>query len=359
MTDRHPSPDSPPPTGVRVLVIEDDPDTAALVTESIERRAGGASVTHVHRLAPLSTIDLTAFDAALCDFNLPDGTGLDGLRIMRERGFDAPIIMVTGQSQPETAVAAIKAGANDYVVKSRELLASLPLVLEKNLAAARMQEENRRLQQALNDSHEALRIRNDELQEAVLRLEQMALTDDLTGLANRRRLQGLLGQMFAQALRYGHDLSCVMVDLDGFKQVNDTLGHQRGDEVLTLAGSIIREQARSSDVAARFGGDEFLALLPQTSCETAAHLAQRLSRAFEDRAAAIVGPLALCRMSVGIASLHQSHPANPDQLLAQADNALYAAKAAGKRTIMVCGPDGEPIPASGEPPALSRRGAGR
>jgi len=340
----------------RVLVIEDDRDTAALVTEALEERFGLSCVTHVNRLEPLETMDLSTFDAALCDFNLPDGTGLDALRVLGERGFLAPVIMVTGQSQPETAVAAIRAGASDYVVKTREFLSSLALIVEKNLTASRMQAENRRLQQALNDSLEEVRARNRDLQDAVEKLEQMALTDDLTGLANRRRLQGLLGQMFAQAVRYRQDLSCIMVDLDGFKEVNDTLGHQRGDEVLAMAGKLIAEQVRSSDVAARFGGDEFIVLLPHTACDTATALAQRLSRAFEERAAPLVGPLGSCRMSIGIACLNLSHPANPDQLLAQADKALYAAKAAGKRTVMVCGPMGEPIPAEGEPSAAQRRG---
>ncbi|MBL0921471.1 MAG: diguanylate cyclase [Phycisphaerales bacterium] len=356
MTDRQTSSAVGDGVSVRLLVIEDDADTAALVTEALEARFGAGCVAHVHRIARLGELDLSAFEAALCDFNLPDGTGLDALARLRGRGFDGPVIMVTGQSQPETAIAAIRAGASDYVVKTREFLSSLALIVEKNLATARMQAENRRLQAALNESLEEVRERNRDLQEAVQKLEQMALTDELTGLANRRRLQGLLGHLFAQAVRYRQDLACIMVDLDGFKEVNDTLGHQRGDEVLAMAGSLIAEQVRSADVAARFGGDEFIVLLPHTSCETAIHLAQRLSRAFEDRAAALVGPLGSCRMSVGISCLNLSHPANPDQLLAHADKALYAAKAAGKRTVMVCGANGEARPALGEPPAAARLG---
>jgi diguanylate cyclase (GGDEF)-like protein len=183
-----------------------------------------------------------------------------------------------------------------------------------------------------------------ELQDAVQKLEQMALTDELTGLANRRRLQGLLGQMFAQAVRYRQDLACIMADLDGFKAINDTLGHQKGDEALAIAGRLIAEQVRLSDVAARFGGDEFIVILPHTGCATASHLAQRLVDAFEARVGALCGPGAQCSMSIGIACLNVSRPDTPDQLLAHADKALYAAKKAGRRRIMVCGADGVPLP---------------
>ncbi len=353
MTDRHPTPDQPDTGTPRVLIIEDDADTAALAREAVEDHFGKPCVTHVNRLALLAKQPLDRFDVILCDFNLPDGTGLDALRAMRERGVEAPVVMVTGQSQPETAVAAVREGAADYIVKTREFLSSLPLVIEKNLATARILRENRRLQSALNASLAELRQRNGDLQEAVLKLEQMALTDDLTGLSNRRRVQGLLGQMFAQAVRYKQDLACVMADLDGFKAINDSLGHQMGDSVLNIAGQLIAEQVRKSDVAARFGGDEFVLLLPHTSCDTAALLAQRLSVAFETRVEALVGKGPRCSMSIGISCLNLSQPSSPEHLLAHADKALYAAKGAGRRRIMVYGPSGEATPVERVVPGCS------
>lgn len=324
----------------RILLIEDDDDTASMTSETLARHFGASCVVRVGSVGALEGTELTLFDLALCDFHLPDGVGLDALRIIRSRRDDLPVIMVTGQSEAKVAVDAIHEGASDYIVKTMDYLATLPLVVEKNLTTSRMRKENSRLHEALRESLTELRVKNNELEEAVAELERMAMTDSLTGLANRRHLTTRLDQMFAQATRYRSDLACMMIDLDGFKAINDTLGHQRGDDLLELTGRVIRAEIRNADIAARYGGDEFVVLMPHTSSETAAALAMRLQDAFRRQAAGLADGRLRCSMSIGVSCVRLSNPGDGDELIAHADNALYAAKQAGKRRIMVCGPDG-------------------
>ena len=146
--------------------------------------------------------------------------------------------------------------------------------------------------------------------------------------------------MFAEALRYAADLSCLMIDLDGFKATNDTLGHQKGDDLLALTGRIINEQIRVSDIGARYGGDEFVIALPHTPHETAVALARRLATEFQRQGAALLGEDMRCGMSIGVSCLSLSKPLDPLQLIAHADAALYTAKMSGRARIMVCSPDG-------------------
>lgn len=327
---------SPP----RILLIEDDDDTALLAAETLSAHYGATCTQRVNSVAQLERQELSLFDIALCDYNLPDGVGLDALRIIRSRRPDLPVIMVTAQSEAQTAVDAVREGAADYLVKTMEYMTTIPLVVEKNLAVARVRAENAHLHEALRESLAELREKNSELEVAVSKLELMAMTDSLTGLANRRHLTTRLGQMFAEAVRYGADLSCLMIDLDGFKTINDTLGHQRGDELLELTGKVINAEIRTADVAARFGGDEFVVIMPHTSASTAAALAQRLQESFRRRASRLADGGLRCGMSIGVSCLSLSKPADADDLIAHADNALYAAKDAGKRRIMICGPDG-------------------
>jgi diguanylate cyclase (GGDEF)-like protein len=256
--------------------------------------------------------------------------------------------MVTGEREVTLAVKAIRGGAADYVVKSGDYFRIIPIVIEKNLETARMRRDNLRLQAALARSLADLKRKNRELENLAARLEIMASTDPLTSLSNRRRFQDRLHAMFSEAVRYGHDLACLMIDLDCFKIVNDTQGHQAGDALLEMMGALIGEQVRASDVAARYGGDEFAILLPHATHETAHTLADRLVAAFERRSADIVGPDLVTSMSVGVASLGLSRPMSPHQLLSHADRALYAAKAEQGSTIMLCGPDGAPTPAPRE-----------
>jgi diguanylate cyclase (GGDEF)-like protein len=179
---------------------------------------------------------------------------------------------------------------------------------------------------------------NSRLEERVAertqQLRELAAREPLTGLYNRRHFNEMLNQRFSEAFRYDTDLSCVMIDLDNFKKVNDRFGHHLGDDVLLAATETIKGELRSADVAARFGGDEFVLLLPQTDAERARVLTERIIDRFQTLVSQRF-PLLDVGMSAGIASLHGGAVRNADSLIRAADRALYKAKASGKRGIAV------------------------
>ena len=180
--------------------------------------------------------------------------------------------------------------------------------------------------------------RTTALEEANERLRQMAVCDSLTGLYNRRYFSELLERLFAEAARYGTDLTCMMIDLDNFKRINDTMGHQPGDQLLQLTARVIRESIRESDVPVRFGGDEFVILLPRTSPSDACVSAERLMEHFRATLAAEMPEVRPTSLSIGLASREQDQPDEPMELVRLADEALYLAKAGGKNRITVLRP---------------------
>lgn len=174
-----------------------------------------------------------------------------------------------------------------------------------------------------------------------MRLLRSGFTDVLTGWHNRRYLQVRLSEELARAQRDQHRIACLMLDIDFFKQVNDQYGHAAGDEVLRELAHRVESQVRASDIAARYGGEEFVVLLPDTDCESARHLAERIRTTITDGAVMLPnGESVDISASIGIAS---SAPTRTDtdlktlgeSLLARADVALYRAKSAGRDQVVV------------------------
>ncbi len=328
------------PPAPRVLVVEDDADTAELIAATLARAFPGAGSLVLTTLEAFRAADLPAFDLVLCDHNLPDGCSFDAIDHLVASRAALPLVVITGEHDAEIAADAIRRGAADYLPKAHSFLALLPVIIAKNLEAARVRRDNHRLQAALASSLAELKRKNKELEVAAERYKSLAAIDSLTGLSNRRVLDERLLQMFAEAQRYEHPLTCLMIDLDGFKGVNDALGHRVGDQMLELAGQLIAREIRTTDLGARYGGDEFVILMPHTDAKAAARLACRLARKFEHGASAIARHSARCSMSVGVATTENARIDQPAELLARADFALYKAKAATDNRIMLCEPGG-------------------
>ncbi|MCX7057470.1 MAG: DUF484 family protein [Proteobacteria bacterium] len=174
------------------------------------------------------------------------------------------------------------------------------------------------------------------------RVLRSGLTDYLTGWHNRRYLNARLREELARAQRSGTSVACLMIDIDLFKSINDSHGHASGDEVLREVAARIEAQIRASDTAARFGGDEFTLLLPDTSLEDAASLAERVRTALMPAVELGAGQLCRVTLSIGVAAVTagvrgDDLKAIADRLLGEADAALYRAKAAGRDRIAVAG----------------------
>jgi two-component system cell cycle response regulator len=317
---------------LKLLIIEDDADQRDLMRETLEDHFGAAVVVAVGSKADALAQDLTAFDLILSDYNLPDANGMELLTAVRER-CTTPLIMVTGENVGRIAAEAIRKGATDYVVKLGDYLFTIPLVVEKNLIVAKIKRENELLRVELEKALQQVCEKNIQLEQSLLKVEQLAATDPLTGLYNRRHFSRVLEQLFAEAQRYDKDLSCVMIDLDNYKTFNDSYGHQMGDELLMLAGKVIAANMRRMDVAARYGGDEFVLLLPHAGPDEALGAGQRIRDEFKIASAQLLNRDEGVTMSMGIGSLSANNPAHADQLVTLADVALYRAKTDGRDRV--------------------------
>jgi diguanylate cyclase (GGDEF)-like protein len=321
---------------LKLLIIEDDCDQRDLLRHTLEAHFGAGTVVGASSIADALQQDLGAFDLIISDYNLPDGTGLDLLEQSKAR-CQTPVILVTGENVGRTAVEAVRRGATDYVVKLGDYLFTIPLVVEKNLTAAHVERENKLLRAELESALNELKTKNIQLEDSLRQVEQVAATDPLSGLYNRRHFGKVLEQLFAEAQRYGDDLACVMIDLDGYKQLNDACGHQVGDQLLVVAARAITTNLRKMDVAARFGGDEFVLLLPRAATAEACSVVARIREDFGKASGALLRRNSGVTMSVGIGSLLGDEVSGTEQLIARADAALYRAKAQGRNRIVVSG----------------------
>jgi len=320
----------------RILVIDHDDDGRGLICETLQlyyEDREGVRVVGLATAAQALAQDLEAFDIILLDYNLPDMPGPDLVQEILDRT-DVPIIMVTGEHVSAIAAEAVRRGAQDYVIKVGDYLFTIPVLVEKNVQQHHLKKENFRLQLELETMLNELRVKNLQLEESLEKVKTLATTDPLTGLANRRHFAEMLERLYGEAIRYEFDLTCCMCDLDDYKRLNDTLGHQVGDELLVIAAEVIRSSLRSSDIAARYGGDEFLLLLPHTSLDRALSVGGRIRRELGARSLRDARITYRATISMGLASLAADRPASGDALIAMADRALFVAKEQGKDRIV-------------------------
>ncbi len=256
-----------------------------------------------------------AFDLVIVNGNLED---YDPLRLCSqirslERTRFIPILLITEQGDEQMIIRALDLGVNDYIVRP----------LDPNELIARTLTQVRRKRY------------NDRLRNSVRQTIELAVTDGLTGLHNRRYLDTHLRTLFARAKVRGRPLTICITDIDRFKQVNDVYGHDAGDEVLKEFAGRIRSTVRGADLACRFGGEEFVVVMPDTPADMAAAVAERLRGMIEARPFQLRSgetPLMLTA-SMGIATLGPGVD-TPEQLLKQADRALYEAKNSGRNRVV-------------------------
>jgi diguanylate cyclase (GGDEF)-like protein len=257
-------------------------------------------------------------DLVLCDLVMPgfDGLKFLGLKASRKELEQIPVIILTAEDDLDRKAEILERGASDYVTK--------PFHEKELLARVRI--------------HTKLKLLQDELRETNTKLEALSVTDVLTGLANRRRLMTRLDEEVARARRYKTPLSVVMIDIDHFKQVNDTYGHAMGDEVLRNIGAMLKTSVRATDLAARYGGEELTLVLPHTDIPAALLVAENLRQKFADLEHELDGASLKKTISLGVAARDgQGEVPNAEDLLKHADEALYRAKQGGRNRVEVAG----------------------
>ncbi len=327
----------------RILVLESDPETArrlinAIAASRVECNDPGppcdenvspaeamAGASIVQSIGDLMGMNLSSFGACIAATALCDAVGPDILALLASIAPDLPVVVVGPTADLCMAPEFIRAGAADVLVLTGHELVTVPLALHKALALAQLRAENEALHTNLGRTAGELAEANSRLEGTIKRLEVAVRTDELTGLMNRRWLDLTLEARWVEACRHDQDLGLIMIDLDGFKQLNDRYGHQAGDDVLRLVGSVLRDSHREIDTAARYGGDEFCVLAPHADLQATMTLANRMLIAFQ--AALVVRDLAeIVDMSIGVACRSVSRPDCAQDLLLHADKAMYTAK---------------------------------
>jgi two-component system, cell cycle response regulator len=310
---------APESTGC-ILVVDDNEDNVEVLRVRLDSW-GYQTHAATNGAEALAYVEKSPPDLILLDVMMPDVSGIEvAQRIKGNRSLPfIPIIMQTALDSTEAKVEGLEAGADDYITK--------PIDFAELKARLRSMLRIKRLQEALEE-------REKELLEMNERLRFMSLTDGLTGLDNRRHLNERIDEMFQHAQRLNEPFSMVMCDLDKFKSVNDTYGHQAGDEVLKQLAEILKEEAREIDRVGRYGGEEFMLLLPGTVLDAAVTFAERVRKHVERHTFTFPGGSTKRTASFGVAGWPHPKIEDSDTLVRMADDALYVAKETGRNKVV-------------------------
>lgn len=294
----------------RILIAEDDPISRRVLEVFLAKRGYDVAIATNGRdaLGILQTEDTRRL--AVLDWMMPEMEGIQVCQRIREQA-DKPyvyIVLLTARNQKEDMLEGLKSGADDYLTKpfdpqelhARLLVGQRILDLQDNLIAAR----------------EELRFR--------------AMHDALTGISNRGAILDTLRREQSRQGREGGSFGIVMVDLDHFKRINDTYGHMCGDVVLQEASKRMRASVRPYDTIGRYGGEEFLIVVPSSDGLGTMGLAERIRKAIESTPVTTHWGEVPITASLGIAASESTNPLDPDTLLRLADEALYRAKEQGR-----------------------------
>lgn len=301
------APRSPHPSTTRVLLIEDEPADAYILRRILESEEVDECLELVHSACldeGLAQLEAVSFDCVLLDLQLPDSQGLGTFEKIRQRRPEVPVVVLSGLDDKTVAVAAVREGAQDYLVKGRF--------------------DGQLLSRAIRYAIE--RHQTQEL------LRSLSIEDDLTGLYNRRGFLALAEQQLKIARRKKQPLLLIFGDLDGLKEINDTFGHDTGNRAIVEAAEVLRATFRESDILARLGGDELVALLHADGEMKDQDLIARLEERVAEKNAAPDHPFEL-GISLGMAEFAPGEDVTLEQLMKRADEAMYTEKRRKKRSL--------------------------
>lgn len=309
----------------KVLVVDDDQVIRDLLANFLHAH-GVECVTASDGFQAMELFEQHEPKLVISDWSMP---GMDGLELCRRvrscsGGNHVHFIMLTMHAEEGELTRAFDAGVDDFLAKPFHAPAMMAR-LRAGLRAVALYEE-------LSQKHDGSQQINEQLTNLNQRLEKLAITDELTGLYNRRQAMHRLEEHWAMCDRYERPMAVISIDIDHFKHVNDQYGHIAGDAVLRGTAAILRECVRSTDTLCRVGGEEFLVILPFQTMQEAELSAQRCRQAMSQFEFDSAGQKIRATISAGIASRRTDMPQFID-LLKEADEALYAAKRAGRNAV--------------------------
>ena len=294
-----------------VLIVDDDPSVVRMLEMGL---ADEYEIIPV--FDPTQAINVfseTAIDIVVSDIKMPGLSGFDILRSVKAANPLVEVILLTGElpDKSRPAVNALQSGAHDYLLKPVGMRV-LKAAIQQALAKQRQQLEDKR-----------------KLQELLRR----ANTDFLTGLSNRHHFQTQVKLEFERSDRYERSLSCLLLDVDDFKKINDEFGHCAGDQVLQRLGQLLGKHLRSSDLKCRYGGEEFVVILPEAESEVAATVAEKMRRLITKESFEFADPPLQISASIGMATSQKRNFASAEELIRAADLAMLQAKREGRNCV--------------------------
>lgn len=331
----------------RALVVDDEESIRGIVAQVLTDDGYQVSQARSGEEA-LVMFQKQPFPVVFTDIRMGGMSGLDLLTRLKQLKTDGHVIIMTSHGTMDVAVNALKAGAYDFLHKPFDDLELIANVAKRAMQSYMLVRERERLMATLKSRNEAmanlnkafkaltvtLKNKNQALENLNEAFKSMAIRDDLTGLFNRRYFDEAIASEVVRATRYNRDLSLIFMDVDHFKNFNDEFGHQPGDAALKKISAILKALVRETDVATRYGGEEFVVILPETSKEDARAVAEKIRETIASTP--IEGVPKKVTISAGVATLGQDG-SNTAELIGRADQAVYQAKRDGRDRVCVAG----------------------
>ena len=309
----------------RILIVDDSP----LEIKIIRKFLGDEyDILEAHDGESALDMAKTALpDLVLMDIIMPGMDGLTACKILKSQAAtaDIPVVFITAASDTQDIVKGFDAGGQDYITKpfhSHELCARIKVHMDL-----------KKSKETLLKYAQEMEMKNKELSGLMLKLENSAMTDFLTGLANRRQMMQRVKAELSALKRNDGIATLIMADIDDFKKINDTYGHDCGDTVLKRAADLLKSVIREEDMVARWGGEEFLLLLPGIDIENAQAAAERMRAMFEAARFECGDKIFSATVTLGLAKLNEN--TGVEDSIKKADEALYKGKKLSKNCVVV------------------------
>lgn len=299
---------------ISILLADNNPPEAEHIRSSL-----GSSNDISFSLDTAETGHDAISKASDADFDVlilgQDRSGTPAIKTLQEvikKKLGVQVILIVAEGDEKLGVKAMDRGASDYLTREEIKTDALNRAVRRALQRKKLE---------------------NEIRESLKKMEMLAIRDGLTGLFNRRHLHEVLRSEFRKYKRHMQSLSCIMIDLDYFKAINDNYGHQFGDFVLAQSAQILKRLVRDTDTVARYGGEEFIIILPNTDLQGAFILAERIRKVFVNNKFTRDGISETVTISSGISSTTDVNVAGDSDLIANADKALYRAKWRGRNNV--------------------------